>query len=225
LMRAQIAINRTHVISSIQTLTGLTLDSPVKMVKSNNYTSGKLKILEPLQKKIEATKLGAKAEKEKLYPSLVLNGSYSHAYANAYNNMASVNTDFATIGVTLKVPIFERDLYKKMKIEFVNVDEQQNELERMRMEFTAQASQLKKSLEISIHSEELYRQSILDKEELLNIAKVAYKNDRMTIEDYLKYEDDLLLEKSNLYKIKAQKWETIMKLAVIYGNNIEEIVK
>ena len=103
--------------------------------------------------------------------------------------------------------------------------EQQNELDRMRMEFTAQASQLENSLEIINKSEELYKQSILDKEELLNIAKVGYKSDRMSIEDYLKYEDDLLLEESNLYKIQAQKWETLMKLAVIYGNNIEEIVK
>jgi len=47
----------------------------------------------------------------------------------------------------------------------------------------------------------------------------------MSIEDYLKYEDDLLLEKSNLYNTQAQKWSTLMKLAVIYGNNIEEIVK
>ena len=114
---------------------------------------------------------------------------------------------------------------KKMKLEKINVAEQQNELDRMRMEFTAQASQLENSLEIIIKSEELYKQSILDKEELLNIAKVGYKSDRMSIEDYLKYEDDLLLEKSNLYKIQAQKWATLMKLAVIYGNNIEEIVK
>jgi outer membrane protein TolC len=225
LMRAQIAINRTKAISSIQTLTGLKLDSAVTMVQTNNYTSGELKVLEPMQKKIETTKLGVRAEKEKLYPSLVLNGNYSHSYANSYNNATGVNTDFATVGVTLKIPLYERDLYKKMKLEKINVAEQQNELDRMRMEFTAQASQLENSLEIIIKSEELYKQSILDKEELLNIAKVGYKSDRMSIEDYLKYEDDLLLEESNLYKIQAQKWETLMKLAVIYGNNIEEIVK
>jgi len=225
LMRAQIEMNRTKAISSIQTLTGLKLDSAVTMVQTNNYTSGELKVLEPMQKKIEATKLGVRAEKEKLYPSLVLNGNYSHSYANSYNNAIGVNTDFATVGVTLKIPLYERDLYKKMKLEKINVAEQQNELDRMRMEFTAQASQLENSLEIIIKSEELYKQSILDKEELLNIAKVGYKSNRMSIEDYLKYEDDLLLEKSNLYKIQAQKWATLMKLAVIYGNNIEEIVK
>ena len=157
--------------------------------------------------------------------ALVLNGNYSHAYANAYNNNGAVSTDFATIGVTLKIPLFEIDQYKKMKLEKINVAELQNELNKMRLEFTAQASQLKTSIAIIINSEELYKQSIIDKIELLNIAKVGYKNDRISIEDYLKYEDDLLLEKSNLYKIKAQKWQILMKLAVIYGNNIEELVK
>jgi outer membrane protein TolC len=225
LTRAQIALNRAKSISTIQTLTGLKLDSAVVMIQVNNYTSGDLKVLEPMERKVEATKLGVRAEKEKLYPALVLNGNYNHAYANAYNNDGVVNTDFATVGVTLKIPLFERDQYKKMKIEKINVVEQQNELDRMRLEFSAQASQLENSLAIIINSEELYRQSILDKEELLNIAKVSYKSDRMSIEDYLKYEDDLILEKSNLYKIEAQKWQTLMKLAVIYGNNIEEIVK
>jgi len=224
LMRAQIALNREKAVSSIQTLTGLKLDSAVAMVQTNTYTSGDLKVLEPMEKKIEATRLGVRAEKEKLYPALVLNGNYNHAYANAYNNDGVVNTDYTTVGVTLRIPLFERDQYKKMKLEKINVVEQQNELDKMRLEFTAQASQLENSLAIIINSEELYKQSISDKEELLNIAKVAYKSDRMSIEDYLKYEDDLLLERSNLYKIEAQKWQTLMKLAVIYGNNIEEIV-
>jgi hypothetical protein len=45
------------------------------------------------------------------------------------------------------------------------------------------------------------------------------------MEDYLKYEDDLILEQSKLFKAQAQKWQTLMKLNVIYGNNIEEVVK
>jgi hypothetical protein len=46
----------------------------------------------------------------------------------------------------------------------------------------------------------------------------------MTVQDYLKFEDDVVLEKSKLYKAKAERWQTLMKLAVIYGNNIEEIL-
>ena len=45
------------------------------------------------------------------------------------------------------------------------------------------------------------------------------------LKDYLKYEDDVVLEQSKLFKVQAQKWQTLVKLNVIYGNNIEEVVK
>jgi hypothetical protein len=47
----------------------------------------------------------------------------------------------------------------------------------------------------------------------------------MTIDDYLKYEDDVVLEKTKLYKTQSQAWQTLMKLAVIYGNDIQNLVK
>ena len=74
-------------------------------------------------------------------------------------------------------------------------------------------------------SEKLYEQNIKDKTELLKIARVSYESNRISIEDYLKYEDDLISEKAKLYKAQAEKWQTLVKLAVIYGNNIEDIIK
>ncbi len=101
----------------------------------------------------------------------------------------------------------------------------QNDLAQKELELTSQANQLQLSLTIIKNQITLYKQSIKDKEGLLKISETAYKSGRMTIEDYLKYEDDLVLEKSKLYKAEADKWQTLMKLSVIYGNNIEDIVK
>jgi len=225
IMHSQVALNREKTLATIFSLTNVKLDSSVSMIQTGDYTKGQLKVLHPLKKKIEASKLGVRAEKEKLYPALVFNGNYNHAYAKAYNNNEIINTDYATVGLTLRVPIFEKEQYAKVKLSKLDVLDQENELDKMRLEFTSEALQLENSLQILYNSEELYSKSIDDKTELLNIAKVSYKNDRISIEDYLKYEDDLLLEKSKLYQIQAQKWQTLMKLAVIYGNNIEEIIK
>jgi hypothetical protein len=95
----------------------------------------------------------------------------------------------------------------------------------MTMELSSQARQLQNGLLLISNSLELLRSSIKEKEELLAIAKVSYASDQMSMEDYLKYEDDLVLEQSQLFKTEAQHWQTLVKLAVIYGNNIEEIVK
>lgn len=225
----QIAMNSEKAIATIYALTNVKLNSALAMNQAGTYEKGEYKALEPLQKKVEATKLGLRAERDKLYPALVLHGLYNHSFAKAYNitdaNLnANVDEGYGTIGVTLKIPIFEKSQYSKIKMSKIDWEQQRNELDRMRLEFTAEANQLEKSLILLDNSVELYKKSVQDKTELLKIAKVAYGNDRMSIEDYLKYEDDLLLEESKLYKADAEKWQTLMKLAVIYGNSIEQMV-
>jgi len=225
LMRNEVALNREKAIAAIYTLTGVRLEKPIPMEQTGTYADGEFRVLAPLQKKIEAIELGVRAEKEKLYPALLLHGNYNHSYAMSYNNSLAVNEDYATVGLVLKIPLFEKSQYVKIKQSKLDALDLQNELDKMRMDFAAQAQQLESSLTLLDASIKLYERSVKDKEELLRIAKVAYGTDRMTIEDYLKYEDDLLMEKSKLYKVQAQKWQTLMKLAVIYGNKIEEIVK
>jgi outer membrane protein TolC len=211
--------------SMIQTLTGIYLDSEVEMTQIGTFTNGSLVSLDPLRYKIEAEKLGMRAEKEKLYPALMLRGNYNYSMANAYNNDLAVNTNYSTVGIVLRVPIFEKSQYAKVNAKKLDVYSLENDLNVKERELNAQANQLQLTLKIIEKQGELYKQSIEDKKELLKIAQLSYKNGRMTIEDYLQYEDDLVLEQSMFYKTEAEKWQALMKLAVIYGNNIEEIVK
>lgn len=225
IMKADIARKRSEVISMIQSLTGIIMDHPVKMVQTGTYQGGELMALDPLRLKIEADKLGLRAEKEKLWPALVLSGSYYNSAANAYNNDKHITENFGTIGLTLRVPILAKDQYAQISKSKMEVRNSENELKKMKQELIAQANQLQTNLQIVENEIKLYEKSLNDKEKLLRIAKVSYESDRMTIEDYLKYEDDVVMENSKLYKSKAEKWQTLMKLAVIYGNNIENLVK
>jgi len=225
LMINNIAIKRNSAITMIQSLTGIILDNPVEMTQTGTYQDGTLRALDPLRKKIEADRLGVRAQKEKLWPALVLHGNYNHSMANSYNNKLRINEDFGTIGLALKIPIFTMKQYASIKQSNLVVRESENKLAKMELEMSSEANQLQNNLKIIENQVSLYEKSLKDKEGLLKIAKVAYKSDRMTIEDYLKYEDDVVMEKSRLNKSKAEKWQTLMKLAVIYGNNIEQIVK
>ena len=221
----EIAINREQAISAIETLTGIRLNNPIQMLETNTIDNSAIKSLEPLQQKVLADKLAYRAEKEKLLPSILLRGNYTYSSADAYNNDISINTDFSTIGLVVSLPIFNKNQYtqiKKRKLEYTTT---LNEFEKLELSLKSQATQLKNSLNLLYKSEKLYQQNIQDKEEILNISKVSYQSGRISIEDYLKYEDDLVLEKSKLYKVQAEKWQTRMKLAVIYGNNIENLVK
>ena len=224
-LKNDIALQQEEVLTTIQSLTGTRLTGPVAMEQLSNYSAGEIKALDPLRKKLEADRLGLSIEKQKLWPLLAVQGSYSKNFADAYNNGAHINNDYLTIGVILKVPLFAMDQYTQIAKSSVDVEDSENELDKMTLELTSQARQLQNSLLLLTNSRELYQASIKEKEELLAIAKVSYASDQMSMEDYLKYEDDVVLEQSKLFKTEAQHWQTLVKLAVIYGNNIEEIVK
>ena len=225
LAKSGIELKKLQAISTIQSLTGLYLSNEINMEQVGTYTDSGLVALDPLKYKIEAERLNARAEKEKLWPMLVAQGNYNHSMANAYNNNLPVNKDFATVNLVLKVPLFQKSQYAKIKMANLEVQSLQNDLAQKELELSAQAQQLKINLQILDKQVELYKQSIEDKKGLLKVAKVAFDSNRMPIEDYLKYEDDLLMEQSKFYKTEAEKWQTLVKLAVIYGNNIENLVK
>ncbi len=225
LVKSNIELKKSQAISMIQSLTGIYLEKDIPMEQIGTYTDTGLVALNPLKYKIEAERLGARAEKEKLWPMLVTKANYNHAIAKAYNNDGKVNTDFTTFNLVLKIPIFRKSQYAKIKKANLEVQSLENDLAQKELELTAQAKQLQMNLKILERQVKLYKQSIQDKEGLLKVAKAAYKSNRMTIEDYLKYEDDYVMEQSKFYKADAEKWQTLMKLAVIYGNNIENIVR
>ncbi len=224
-MKNDLAQQREEVLTLIQSLTGVRLNAPIPMTQNGTYTAGEIVALNPLREKLKADKAGFDAEWEKLLPSVFVQGNYSNNFANSYNNNKAINNDYTTIGVMVKVPIFEKDQYAQIRKSKLDYESTKNDLDKMQLELTSQISQLERNLVLIDSSIQLYSNSIKDKEQLLDIAKVSYQSDRLSTEDYLKYEDDLVLEKSKLYKAQAQKWQTLMKLNVIYGNNIEEIVK
>jgi outer membrane protein TolC len=225
ILKNDLALKREEVAAVIQSLTGVVLKIPLNMDQIGNYKDGELKALDPLRKKVEADRLGFKAEKENLLPSLVLQGSYSNNSAKSYNNDQHVNNDYTTIGAILKVPLFAKDQYARIRKSRLDFEASKNDLERTSLELASQAAQMQNSLILIANSIQLYNNSIKEKEQLLDIAKVSYQSDRLSMEDYLKYEDDVVLEQSKLFKAQAEKWQTLVKLCVIYGNNIEEIVK
>jgi outer membrane protein TolC len=127
--------------------------------------------------------------------------------------------------VVVKVPILEADQYAQIRRSHLEAKATENQLDQTRLDITAQAAQLQKDWMLLDGSVQLYTHSVKDKQELLAIAQKSYEMDQMSMTDYLKYEDDLTLEQANLFKSQAKRWQTLVQLAVIYGNNIEEIVK
>jgi outer membrane protein TolC len=220
-----IELQKKKLISSIASLTGIYLDTPVTMKQIENYHKGSFGSLQPLQEKIKADKINMKAQKEKLYPALYAHGSYVYSKAKAYNNDKNINEEYGNVGLLLNIPLLEMNQYSSISLAKIELQSSEIELEKARDELTSEAQMLEASLPLLDNSLKLYTQSIQNKKKLLAIAKVNYNNGRLSTEEYLRYEDAVVTQEANLYKTEATKWQTLMRLAVIYANNIEEMVK
>jgi len=221
-----INLQKKKLISTVTSLTGITLEKPVAMdVADKVQSSETLASLEPLRAKIVADKLSIKATKEKLYPAIFAQGSYVFSQGEAYNSGVNVNTDYGNIGVVLNIPLLQMDNYSEISLAKMEVKSSEVALEKMSDELHAKAQMLEESLPLLENSVKLYQQSIDDKKQLLKIAKLNYKNGRLSTEEYLRYEDDVVSAEAKLYKSEAEVIQTKMQLAVIYANNIEEMIK
>ena len=220
-----IALQKQKLLSSIEAITGVKLDEPVQMQETQGVKEGTLGSLKPLEEKLKASRLEVYAQKEKLYPTVVAHGNYVYSTAKAYNNHKDVNEEFGDIGVVVNIPLLAMSQYEAVTKAKIEMQSDEVELQKLRDELQAKADMLKSSLPLLDNSIKLAKRSIDNKEKLLKIAKVNYNSGRLSTEEYLRYEDDVVGAKAKLYAAKAQKWQMQMQLAVIYANNIEEMVR
>ena len=218
-------IKKQQAIATIAALTDIHLNQAVSLSEKSTVQKNDLFALKPLEKKLKADELSIKVEKQKLLPAVFLSGKYNHANANAYNNGLDIDSNFSSIALTLNVPLFNKPQYAAIAKSKIEYEKTQRNYEKTKLQLEVQAGQLTENLKLLKASVALYKNNVENKREILKIAKASYNADRITIEDYLKYEDDVVLEKSNYYKKQAEKWQTLMQLAVIFGNNIEDIVQ
>ena len=98
-------------------------------------------------------------------------------------------------------------------------------MQKLQNELDVKAKRLSGMIPLLQNSLKLYKKSVENSEKLLKIAKVSYQNDRLTTEEYLRYEDEVVSAKAKYFKAKTALIQTKLELAVIYGNDIEELVK
>ncbi len=220
-----ITIKKQKLISQIQTLTGIQLKQPVFMKQIGVFHTNEFNSLMPLRKEISAQRLGVKANKETLYPTIVAHGSYMYNYGAAYNTHAGLYSQFGDVGVVINIPLLSMSSYMGIKKAKMKLLLSQEKLDVLRSELKSKAIMLKASLTLLDNSLKLDKKNIKNKKRLLKIATVSYLNGRMSVLNYLKYENDVVAAKAVLFQTKTQKIETVMQLAVIYANNIEGIIK
>ncbi len=161
-----IELQKKKITSVIKSLTGITIDKPIKLEIISNIKSTQLASLEPMRKKIQADKLEIKAQKEKLYPAVFAHGSYTYSKGESYNNYKDVNEEYGDVGVTINIPLLAMGQYDEINIAKLEVKSSEIELQKLTDELQAKAEMLEDSLPLLDNSITLYKQSIEDKQKL-----------------------------------------------------------
>ena len=211
--------------AKLENLTNIQVRSKVSLRQVHQVNEGEIFALKPLNKKLEASKLDLKAAKESYYPSLALKGSYTYSDADAYNNDKDIDSGLAKGGIYLNIPLF--DSSKQTNFDRAKLGYMKNRLkiEDSKRDLLIQAKELKREIAILKKSLKLSKKNIANQKRLLHIAKVSLENRVITQEEYLRYEDALAEARANLSQKKAQIWQETAKLAVIYGDDLKEIVR
>jgi hypothetical protein len=214
-----------NVISEIYKLTKIKLSNPIDFTINSNVEKKEFLAIKPLKENLAASNLDVKIAKDSFWPKLMLQIKGYRAFAKAYNNNDQLGLNYASAGIYINWNVFNKK--NAAEIEKAKVDKLKNSLEIQKtikdlnanvMKITDTLKEINKSITIAQNSIEI-------KEELLKGAKVAFKLNRMTVDDYLRYEDNLALAKANLANLIANKNALIANLAFIYGNNLERIFK
>ncbi len=211
--------------ATIYQLTSIHLKKPVKIYQAKNIKEEKLFAIEPLKDKAKAYALALKAKREQLWPSLVANGSYISNQTDAYNNGKSVREGYGSYGVYLKIPLFNKSNYTQIDQAKVNYAKSRTNIAKAALELKSDAQRLKATLPLLKKSIFVAKRSAKNRDKLLKIARVSFKNESMSEEEYLRYEDARSDAQAKVAALVAKRWQTFVQLAVIYGNNLKGIVK
>ena len=211
--------------NNIESLTGIFLEEPVTLRLNSTLAKDDLFPLKPLQKNIEAREFGVQAAKDKLYPSIIGTAQWFHNYGEGYNTGENVDNEYGGFALTLQMPLFNKPAYTTIERANVELRREKMRFARTKIDLEAKARNLTKTLDLLGKSKELAQTSIKHERELLKVAKVAYTSRRMNQEEYLRYEDKVLSAEANYYLTEARWWETFATLAVLYGNNLDELIQ
>ena len=209
--------------SDIYTLTLTKINKPIKF-QSFNVNSGEFILIKPLKEKLIASKYDINAQKDKFLPKIMFKINANRAFAKAYNTGDLIAINSASAGIYINMELNRKNgaEIEKSKILY---QKDYLQIKKTLKDLKAKIQYINDSLKSVKKEMLLIKESIAIKEELLKSAKKAYLLGVMSVDDYLKYEDDLYMQKAKLANLIAVKNSLLAQKAVIYGKNLKKVFK
>jgi len=217
--------------SQIQKLLTSILEIPIEhsvplTLMSDDLSKNKDALDIQLQKEdLLVAQLSMQAAKESLYPTVSANAFWQRKYGESYNNGDNFNRDYSGISLILTIPLYDKESYVAIEQSRVKQMQASELLKQTENTTNAALNALSNEYIMLQNSQMLAQKSIDNYETLLNASKVSYLNQRMTQEEYLRYEEALVSAKASLYAAQMQLWENLATHAALLGKDFKRIVQ
>lgn len=223
--RNELAIKRLDTLREIRTLTGLDIKSAADMTLIQQPDGTSYLPLTAAQYSTDAAEKEVQRRRAARWPTLSITGFVSGNDGEAYNTDNHIYRSYNEIALVLKFPLFDRTLSTDESIARIQLEKAKKHLEQTRFDMVSLAESLDRKISVIEKSITLSEKSITDSQTLLEVARVAVRSGRMTTEDYLRYESDVLAAQAALYQARQQRWQIVAQQAVLYGTDLKGVVK
>lgn len=223
--RNDLQIQYLVLINQLKQLTGLEIDHPVPLTQLRPVMDG-----ESLRRKQQQANVAA-AEKEvqrtwdQHYPTVKLVGMMTENYGTAYNTGDDIQRSYNYFGINISLPLFDRTLDTSIDFAQNQLHREKQQLAQVQIDVAAEADTLKQQLPLLERSEELARKSFDNTKKILEVARVAYRNGRMTTEEYLRNETEVLDAEAALHQARRDRWQIICRQAILFGDELTGVVQ
>ena len=216
---------KAEIIDDIYVITGIRLTHSLKMEEKGVSLPAENLKLRIGEKQVEIAKTDLKMSKEAYYPSVYLSGSYVKNEGKAYNTYDNIERNYGTIMLNVKIPLFEKTVLTDIESKKVDLIKSKLRLQKIKIETKSDLNKIEVNLKLTNENIKRAYKQIQNAKKLLKIAKVAYEARRMTVEEYLRFEVNLLDKQKELYDYIDAKWKLIAQKALLNGNKLTEVIK
>ena len=223
--RNELSVKRLDTMHEIQALTGIDLSGPVAMTLAKKPSGEFYLPVAAAQINVEAAQKEVERKQAARYPTVSATGFVSGNDGEAYNTDSHIYRSYNQAALVIKIPLFDRYLNTDIDIARIQEQKAQRQLDQVRIDMEALASTLDRKLPVLEKSIDIAEQSIEKSQALLQVAQVAVRSGRMTLEDYLRYESDVLAAQATLYQAQQQRWQVLSQQAALFGTDLKEMVK
>ncbi|MBU0910561.1 MAG: TolC family protein, partial [Proteobacteria bacterium] len=223
--RNSIMARIADVRSDLKKLTGIDLAAPVAMALAGTLAGSDFITEQKIATEVAAAEKEAQRSREARYPVLLLYGTISGNDGEAYNTDEHIFRSYNYGGVKLQMPLFDQTISTGEEMADIRLSQARKKLAQARIELAALAKNLTDKLPLLEQSLQLARESEKNSHELLATAKVSFTAGRMTLEEYLRYESQLLASQAAVEEVQSKRWQLWSQQAVLYGIDLRGVVQ